>query len=200
MYELYPSPVHRLDRPTSGVLISAYTKEAARIMGESFQEGKVIKKYIAVVRGYLPETGNIEIPLKKDGEGIYQEALTFYKTLGQIEVPIENNQYKTSRYSLVEATPHTGRYHQIRRHLARIGHPVIGDTSHGDLRHNKLLKSYFQNQRLLLHGLCVTFPHPLSGMNQTITAPVPLSMERIVRIFNGDGDHHEHVHDQALQQ
>lgn len=184
MFENYPSPVHRLDRPTSGVIISAFTKEAARTIGNSFTSGMVQKSYLAIVRGHLNSSGFIEIPLKKDGEGELQEARTHYISLGQIEIPVENNKYPSSRYSLVQVIPQTGRFHQIRRHMARTGHPILGDTSHGDLRHNRIFEKYFSNRRLLLHSESITFPHPESGEILKIKAPVPEEMQRIIAMFN----------------
>jgi len=195
MFENPPSPVHRLDRPTSGVIVSAFNKETARIIGSCFLNGSVHKKYIAVVRGYLDESGTIDIPLKKDGEGELQGALTAYRSLKQLEIPIKNNKYSSSRYSLIQVEPVTGRFHQIRRHLARIGHPLLGDTSHGDLRHNRIFEKEFNNNRLLLHGESISFPHPESMEKLLVSAPIPLDMMRIIERFNDDDAHHEHDRD-----
>ncbi len=183
LYENPPAPVHRLDRPTSGVLITAYNGETARLIGESFVNGEVKKVYIAIVRGFIDEEGIVDIALKKDGEGDLQEAQTFYRSLKRLEIPVANNKYESSRYSLVEVEPQTGRFHQIRRHLARIGHPIIGDTSHGDLRHNRLFGEYFDSSRLLLHAKSITFPHPHSRKIITVEAPIPEGMGRIVELF-----------------
>ncbi len=183
-YAIAPSPVHRLDRPTSGALICAYTGKTAKQLGESFTNGEVVKKYYAIVRGFSPEKGEITIPLKKDGEGELQESRTQYKSIKQVEIPVSNNRYKTSRYSLIEVWPKTGRFHQIRRHLARIGHPVIGDTSHGDLRHNRIFQKYFGSSRLLLHAGAITFPHPETGEFISVIAPIPEEMEKVVSFFN----------------
>ena len=178
-----PSPVHRLDRPTSGIILCSYSKEASRTMGEFFQEGKVQKQYLAVVRGYTKESGQIDIPLKKDGEGDFQHAETRYKTLKNIEIDVPNNQHATSRYSLVRLYPETGRFHQLRRHMAAIGHPILGDTSHGDLRHNRIFEKYFSNTRLLLHSDKLTFPHPVSGNVLSIEAGISGIMEKIMSHF-----------------
>ncbi len=183
LYQHSPAPVHRLDRPTSGVLIAAYDRESAKALGNSFEKGDVNKIYYAVVRGYLENEGKITIPLKKDGEGELQEAETFYRSLKKIEIPVSNNRYKTSRYSLIEVQPKTGRFHQIRRHLARIGHPIIGDTSHGDLRHNRIFQKNFGSSRLLLHAGAITFPHPESGEFISVHAPIPDNMENIISFF-----------------
>lgn len=183
LYEKAPAPVHRLDRPTSGVLISAYSKEIAKTMGNHFLNGSIQKSYIAIVRGYTDDSGVIDIALKKDGEGVLQDAMTHYRSLKRLEIPVVNNRYKSSRYSLVEAFPKTGRFHQIRRHMARIGHPIIGDTSHGDLRHNRIFETYYSNNRLLLHGEKIIFPHPVTFEKMAISAPIPLEMENIIKTF-----------------
>lgn len=180
LYIHAPSPIHRLDRPTSGVLVSSFTREAARILGISFVEGKVKKSYLAIVRGHMEETGSIDIPLKKDGEGDFQRAFTNYRTIKKFEIPVANNKYKSSRYSLIQVKPETGRFHQIRRHLARTGHPVIGDTSHGDLRHNRIFEKYFSIKRLLLHSESITFPHPMTSETLTVSAPIPIEMQQII--------------------
>jgi len=176
-------PVHRLDRPTSGILVCAFTPAAASALGRAFSENGVHKEYIAVVRGYTEREGLIDRPLKKDGEGIEQEAHSAYCRLKILEIPVKNNRYETSRYSLVRVTPKTGRFHQIRRHLSGIGHPVIGDTSHGDLRHNKIARDYWGNERLLLHSCSIRFNHPLSGEPFVFSSPLPDDMSVIADSF-----------------
>ncbi len=187
MYEAPPSPVHRLDRPASGILICANDKETARRLCESFLDGRVHKRYHAVVRGWITTPGDIEIPLQRYVQGKalkdskeMQEALTHYVPLKTGEIPVANNRFPSSRYSLIEAEPVTGRYHQLRRHLARIGHPIGGDTSHGDLRHNTILHNYCGNQRLLLHAHSISFPHPASGKIVSFRAPYPQEFERVI--------------------
>lgn len=178
-----PSPVHRLDRPTSGVILCAYSRETARTLGTYFFEGKIHKKYIAIVRGYTESSGRIETPLKKDGEGELQPATTSYKTINSIEIDVSNNKYKTTRYSLIEVSPETGRFHQIRRHMASIGHPILGDTSHGDLRHNRIFKNYFSIERLMLHSDYLRLPHPDSGEELIIKAPISTEFNKAVSHF-----------------
>ena len=187
MFDDPPSPVHRLDRPASGILICANDKDTARILCDSFITGEIHKYYHTVVRGWITEPGEIDIPLQKYILGKapkenkeQQEALTRYVPLKKGEIPVANNRFPTSRYSLVEAEPVTGRYHQLRRHLARIGHPIGGDTAHGDLRHNGILRSYSGNERLLLHARRVSVPHPVSGEPITIEAPYPEEFRRIL--------------------
>ncbi len=190
MYEDPPSPVHRLDRPASGALICANDSETARKLCESFQQGEIHKYYQAVVRGWISEPGEIAVPLQKYYQGKVskvnkeeQEALSRYVPLKQGEIPVGNNRFPTSRYSLVEAEPVTGRYHQLRRHLARIGHPIGGDTAHGDLRHNTILADYCGNRRLLLHAGRISFPHPETGGEITVEAPCPEEFQQVVSLL-----------------
>lgn len=182
-YESPPSPVHRLDRATSGVVLCAFDSNTAATLGKAFADKLVEKSYMAVVRGFTDQSGEINRPLRKDGEGELQEAHTSYERIGRAEIPVANNKYSSSRYSLVRIKPLTGRYHQIRRHLAGIGHPVIGDTSHGDLRHNRIIREFWGNNRLLLHCLSLTFPHPVSKKAITIKAPLPEEMKIITHRF-----------------
>lgn len=185
-FETPPSPVHRLDRATSGLLICAFDSVTASALGESFISGDVSKVYEAVVRGYTDQEGFVERPLSKDGEGELQEAYTSYKRIGTCEIDVPNNKYSTSRYSHIEASPRTGRFHQIRRHMAGIGHPIIGDTSHGDLRHNRIIGQHWNNERLLLHCRSLRFPHPHKGKSLSFRTGLPEEMTRITDRFTLD--------------
>ncbi|MFP4481754.1 MAG: pseudouridine synthase [Thermovirgaceae bacterium] len=177
----YLYPVHRLDRPTSGIVLFATTLESARSLSESFRENAVRKTYIAVVRGWVDEMGKIDSPLGKPSDGNIEEpgfrqgtpkdALTEYIRLATAEVPYAVSKHPTSRYSLVRIHPLTGRRHQIRRHLRRISHPVIGDVEYGDGRHNRFFRSHFRVRRLLLHACRITIPHPRKGTPFTVTDP-----------------------------
>lgn len=146
-------PVHRLDRPTSGVLLFGLNSEAAKELVVQFENREVKKEYLGVVRGYTDESGLIDYALKKDGEGELQEAKTEFQLLAKTELPIPVGRYETARYSLVKMTPLTGRMHQLRRHFAHIRHPILGDRKHGDWRHNKMLKENLECDRMLLHAI-----------------------------------------------
>lgn len=144
-------PVHRLDAGTSGVLLFALSSEAASILAKQFMERTTEKKYRAVVRGYAPEQGRIDSPLENEKDGTLLDAQTDFVTLQKTELPFAvGKRFSTSRYSLIEAWPKTGRFHQIRRHLNRISHPIIGDAQHGDSKHN----GFFRNT-LGISGLCL---------------------------------------------
>jgi tRNA pseudouridine65 synthase len=134
-------PVHRLDVATEGVLVMAFQSEVARSLQHEFQEGRVSKRYHAICRGWLSEEGRIEIPLERDSNGTLANAATTYTRLAKVERPFPvGKRYPTARYSLVEARPETGRWHQIRRHFARLSHPIIGDREHGDSHHSRYFR------------------------------------------------------------
>lgn len=186
-------PVHRLDRPTSGVLVFALSSEMARAMGEAFASHRVRKIYRAVVRGWAPETATIDHPLKEeldsksDAKALKdkpaQSALTYVRRLATIEIDKFVDKYPTSRYSLVEAEPATGRKHQIRRHLSHLGHPVIGDIAHGKGAHNRFFEQEFKIRRLLLACVAMEFAHPRTGQKLEIRAPLsPDFHELIVKL------------------
>jgi len=175
-------PIHRLDKPTSGVLLFALNSEMAKMMSEVFKARETTKIYLAIVRGYSKEHEVIDYPLKEILDKIadrdatknikIQDAVTEYKKLAQVELDLRVGRYETSRYSLVEITPQTGRKHQIRRHLKHIFHPIVGDTTHGDLRHNKNFRENLNSSRLLLHASSLSFIHPLTLNKVQIDAPL----------------------------
>jgi tRNA pseudouridine65 synthase len=173
-------PVHRLDRGTSGTLVLALSSEAASRLCESFRENQVHKTYVAVVRGYLEEEGCIDYELANLEGQEKRPAVTRFRSLSTVELPLAVGRYNSARYSLVEVRPETGRYHQIRRHFHHIFHPVIGDATHGDGRHNRLFREQFGIHRLLLMAVGLTFRHPYTGVNVSIgMAPE----EELVRVF-----------------
>lgn len=176
----YVYPVHRLDKPTSGVLLFALSAEIAQMMSLLFRSSEVKKEYIAIVRGYIEEQGLIDYPLKQMLDtkeqkklGITkeeQEAKTTFKRLAIVELPYAVSRYPVARYSLVKLFPQTGRKHQLRRHMKHIHHHMIGDTKHGRGEHNKLFREKFKSHRLLLHALQTTFEHPISKKEIVINA------------------------------
>ena len=168
-------PVHRLDRGASGVLLFALDAESASSLATRFAERTVGKTYLALVRGWAPEHAVVDYPLDDDevrgSERV--EARTTVTRLASAEIEAAVGRYPTSRYSLVAAEPHTGRRHQIRRHLAHLRHPIIGDAVHGDGRHNRFFRETYGVGRLLLHGLRLEIEHPASGAILRLTAPLP---------------------------
>lgn len=176
-------PVHRLDRPTSGVLLFALSSDNARRLNEQFSERGIYKLYHALVRGYCEPDGTIDYPLKEQLDKIAdakanqdklpQPAITDYHCLQCRELPFEVGRYATVRFSLLELRPHTGRKHQLRRHLKHIFHPIIGDTSHGDGKQNTFVRKQFNCQRLMLHASTIKCQHPRTGNALTINASFP---------------------------
>jgi tRNA pseudouridine65 synthase len=170
-------PVHRLDRPTSGVLLFAFSPVAAGAVQRQIEDGTVEKRYLAVVRGWTEPAGRIDHPLKDDaklrhGRIALRSALTDYERLGTAELPVAIETYPSARFSLVRLMPRTGRTRQLRRHMAHIAHPIIGDTSHGRGAYNRWFREHLDCDRLLLHALSLSLRHPADGAPLTITAPV----------------------------
>ncbi|WII71473.1 pseudouridine synthase [Bdellovibrio sp. 22V] len=179
-------PVHRLDAPTSGVLLWAKSRNATRELSRLFMERQMHKTYQAVVRGFTDNTGSIDIPLEVEGEMEPVAAKTEYKTLQTLELPFAvGKKYPTSRYSLVEVHPVTGRWHQIRRHFDRIAHPLLGDIEHGDSHHNRFFRDHLDIKGLCLKATSVEMQHPWTGEVLKIEAPSCEKWEKIHALFTG---------------
>jgi RluA family pseudouridine synthase len=175
-------PVHRLDKPTSGIVVFGLSSEATSEFAALFQERDVKKTYLAVVRGYTDDQGVIDSPIRNKERGnIEQDALTEYETLSRTDVPIPVGPHNSARYSLVKINLKTGRMHQIRRHFAHIRHPVMGDSKYGDGRQNKMLREKFHNQRLLLMAVELEFTHPYNQELITIKAPIDPDFENLCK-------------------
>ena len=183
-------PLHRLDKPTSGVLLFALDPDTARQMGESFSQRETEKQYLAVVRGYTQEHEVIDYPLKEQLDKMTdakaqqdkaaQPAVTAYQRLATVEFPFAVGRYTTARYSLLRLTPQTGRKHQLRRHMKHIFHPIVGDTSHGDGKHNTLFREQFNCHRLLLHAEQLIIDHPHLGERLSLQAGLDEALSSII--------------------
>ncbi len=178
-------PVHRLDRKTSGTLLFALNENMLKSMQRQFAERKVVKQYLAIVRGYTDDSGTIDYAIANE-HGKIQDAITAYRTLSQTELPIPFGKHQTSRYSLLEIHPMTGRYHQIRKHLAHIHHPIIGDRPHGCNKQNKLFKEKFGMTTMLLHASHLSFTHPETGKPIEIASKIHEEFERMMEIMGFD--------------
>lgn len=186
-------PLHRLDKPTSGVLLFALSAETARLAQPLFRDHHAQKEYLAVVRGWTEDQDHIDYALKEELDALTdgnadldkeaQSAVTDYRTLARTELPHPVGRYASARYSLLQVTPRTGRRHQIRRHFKHLFHPVIGDTTHGDSRHNRFFRQHFDCHRLLLHAWQIRLPHPIDGTPVTITAPVDCCWQTMLELF-----------------
>lgn len=153
----YLYTAHRIDRKTSGVLVFALEREALRQIKYQFDNHLVQKTYIAIVRGYFqPEELVLDHPLINEN-GVEQQAVTTFRLLGQAEIPISSGRYDSSRYSIIECIPKTGRFHQIRKHLAHLRHPIIGDRPHGCNKQNRFFKAQWNMTSMLLHAWQLSF-------------------------------------------
>jgi len=155
-------PVHRLDRGTSGVLIFARDPASARLLHELFEDGRAEKTYLALVRGVAPDEGLIDHPIPRKEGGPRVPASTSFRRVWQ-----------GNHLSLVEARPKTGRFHQVRRHLKHIHHPLIGDANYGKGALNREYRERFGLARLALHAKRLVFEKPLSGERICLEAPLP---------------------------
>lgn len=173
-------PIHRLDRKTSGVLLFALDEDMLKIMQLAFAERKIEKKYVAIVRGFMDDEGTIDYPLQKEN-GNLQEAITNFKTLAKTEIALPFGKHDTSRYSLVEISPLTGRQHQIRKHMAHLMHPIIADRPYGCNKQNKLFKEKFGLMTMMLHAHELSFHHPDRSEKICITAPLHEEFSRLIR-------------------
>lgn len=182
-------PAHRLDRKTAGVLLFTKDPSDNGWLQSLFMQGQISKTYIAVARGYIPENGLIDYPLRHEDK--LQEARTQYRLLQKFEIPLPFNGHPTSRYSLVELQPTTGRFHQLRKHLAHIRHPIIGDRPHGCNKQNRLWKETLQLPTMLLHAAALSFQRP-DGKRIAIEAPFQAEFEAALQLL-----HRQHPQEDA---
>ncbi|OEK04894.1 pseudouridine synthase [Roseivirga misakiensis] len=176
----YVHPVHRLDRKTSGVLLFALDKDVLRNVQEQFANHQTKKTYWAILRGYSAQEGTIYYALTNE-KGKSQEAITNYKTLETTEIDVPFGKHATSRYSLIEATPVTGRMHQLRKHFAHILHPIIGDRPHGCNKQNKLFLEKWQMGTMLLHAAKLELVHPISKKKLILEAKLSTEFSRMMK-------------------
>ena len=163
----YVYPLHRLDRGASGVVLFALDEHAARTLNRAFAEGTMDKRYLALTRGHPPENGLVDHPIPRAPGEERVPAQTEFRRIGIF-----------GRYALVEATPKTGRLHQIRRHLKHLSCPLIGDVKYGKGEHNRLFRDEYALERLALHAGALRFTHPETGVAVTVRAPLSGSLAR----------------------
>lgn len=180
--------VHRLDKGTSGLLLFAFERSIAAALANAFEQREVGKRYLAIVRGHPAESGTIDHPLiRRDeeagsaaAEGPLQAAVTHFRRLETYTVPVCVDRYPTSRYALLELEPETGRRHQIRRHLKHISHPIIGDSTWGKGRHNRMIAVRHGSARMLLACTALDFRHPADGRALHIECPVAADFQQVL--------------------
>jgi 23S rRNA pseudouridine955/2504/2580 synthase len=182
--EFRPSPAHRLDRDTSGVVLVAKTRKAMVRLGEIFTSGEEVKKtYLALAKGKMPkEAGTIDLPLSeheqtsrsKERRGVnFQEALTRWRVLSSMKDA-----------TLLSVGIETGRTHQIRRHLEAVGHPVAGDRRYGDFAWNRLARQRWGLRRMFLHAWRLELPHPVTDAPLKLEAALPAELEAVLSKMN----------------
>lgn len=187
-------PLHRLDKPTSGVLLFGLTPAIARAMAPQFAGHHIRKRYLCVVRGHAPESGLIDHPLTEELDRYTdakarldkpaQSAVTGFTRLATTVLDVAIDRYPQSRYALVLCEPRSGRKHQIRRHMKHISHPIIGDAKHGKGNHNRYFKDNLDAGRLLLHAVELEISHPLTGETLTLTASLDATLQKLLQRFD----------------
>jgi tRNA pseudouridine32 synthase/23S rRNA pseudouridine746 synthase len=174
-----PRLIHRLDRDTSGVILTARTKPAAGFLGKAMMDRKFAKTYRAIVTPGAPDPqdGTIDVPLRRDEQG--REAYMRVCAPDHVDAETARSRYRTiaqgSGAALLQLDPETGRMHQLRVHLAHIGRPIAGDARYG----GALVVGGHAIPRLMLHAAALTFPHP-SGGEKRLEAPMPADMTGLV--------------------
>jgi len=176
-------PVHRLDKGTSGALALALDPEAATELSQAFATRSVAKTYVALVRGWPEACGTLDRELaavEDDRIGLRsrvpRDARTTFRRLASYELPVRVDRYPSSRYALLELSPLTGRRHQLRRHLAGASHPIVGDSTYGKGRHNRLFAERFGVRRLLLACTRLEF-ESTPGRAEPLRVEAPLAAE-----------------------
>lgn len=186
-------PVHRLDKPTSGVLLFALSSEVATKLAQQFEQHTIEKEYHAVVRGFVPESLHIDYALKEKLDKIAdkqakkdkpaQDAVTDMVKLAELTVNKPVGRYEQARFSLVKLTPKTGRKHQLRRHMAHIRHPIIGDTTHGDGKQNRFAREHLDFSNLALCATKLSFMHPIDNKSISVETKFEDKMQSLVNRF-----------------
>ena len=175
--------VHRLDRATSGCLLLAFDRDTASALGKVLMSREVEKDYWAVCRGWPEAEFTVDYALDGGpGKPLKKPAVTRFQRLATTELDFASGGFERSRYALLCAQPHTGRFRQIRRHLKHLSHHLIGDTSHGDGRHNRHFRM-LGIHRMLLHARRLAFVHPRSGERMEVLAPADVEFARALALF-----------------
>ena len=175
--------VHRLDRATIGCLLLAFDRDTASLLGKALMAGAIDKHYLAVCRGWPDESFVVDHALDGGpGKPLKKPAITRFARLATTELELPSAGFATSRYALLQVQPQTGRFRQIRRHLKHVSHHLIGDSSHGDGRHNRAFRA-LGIHRMLLHAQRLAFVHPHTGARIAIDAPLDDEFETALRLF-----------------
>ncbi len=176
-------PIHRLDRKTSGIILLAKETNFVNDFQKLFTSNDIQKTYLGIVRGFSPDYKLIDSPVKGRDANKHKEAETTLKTLAKITLNIPVKPYETSRYSLVELTPKTGRLHQLRIHMNKISHPLINDPKYGDKNHNTMFEEHFNLKKLFLHAYTIEFIHPFTNKKLKLKATLPSDWTKLLTNF-----------------
>lgn len=169
-----PGIVHRLDKDTSGLMVAAKDDESHRLIALQFKNRLVKKIYVAFVRGIVElEEGVIELPVGRHPSQRQKQSVRFSESRDAVTQYRVIKRFKDS--TMVELIPKTGRMHQLRVHLAYIGHPILGDATYG-------VKSELIH-RQALHAKAIEFTHPITNKRLEFTAPLPEDMQRLLEIL-----------------
>jgi tRNA pseudouridine65 synthase len=189
----YVYPVHRLDKPTSGVIMFALSSDVARLLAQQFELHTIQKEYIAVLRGFSPQQISIDYALKEKLDPIAdkkakqdkepQEAQTDMFKLAELSLAIPVGRYLGARFSLVKLLPKTGRKHQLRRHMGHISHPIIGDTTHGDGKQNQFARDHLNFSKLALCATKLSFMHPITQQPMMCETALEDDFQAVVDLF-----------------
>ena len=179
-------PIHRLDRKTSGLIIFAKQKSIIPLFQDLFDQHHIQKTYLALVRGFVNENGKIDSPIRADEETVYKEALTEYAPMHQFEVNIPVVPYSISRYTFLKLQPKTGRMHQLRKHMNKFSHPIIGDPKYGNRHHNHMFIDELGISNLFLHAQSLEFRHPKTNEHIKVNASFPAFWHDLLQAFKVD--------------
>ncbi|MCG8452504.1 MAG: pseudouridine synthase [Spirochaetales bacterium] len=178
-------PAHRLDRPVGGILLIAKERETASALGLAVRsKDSMDKRYLCVVRGWMEGAGVEDSPMRQAPGKPEREASTRWRGLATAEAPWSDGVFPTSRYSLVECILETGRFHQIRRHMARSNHPILGDIPHGDNPRNKIWREQTGLEGMMLRAHRLSFIHPKTGERISLTAPPDERFLQVAKRFS----------------
>lgn len=172
-------PVHRIDKDTCGVLVFAFSAGMAQTLTALFRTRVVKKQYLAIVHGVTPEKGVINEPLERNKEKVKEPAETNFVRLQSVEIELEGEK---RQYSLLRCDPSTGRYHQIRRHLRFLGHPIIGDREYGNSWDNRVFER-FGVKRTLLSAVLLAFPDRAQEKMVRVTTKPDGDFQQVMREF-----------------
>ena len=164
--------IHRLDRPTSGVLLFATDRDAAQLVHRLFENREVEKTYLAIVHGQpAVDSWTCHQQLRRNPDAPTQPAETNFRVCARLD---------QEPLALIEAKPTTGRFHQIRQHLLDAGHPIVGDYRYSGIERSEAIGAKLATgTRMLLQAKCLSFQHPITGDDVVIEAPADAMIQKV---------------------